>query len=150
MKPLDQITPDDILYYLENTDDRHLGWLERAYGTTQGRIDKDFKQMVSDELTRTRQGLRQYDTPILTLYRGIDNQHDDSRDAIHWTPVRSIALDFGKYVYETTVPNDAVDWIQTIVRRIGFPHEQEISLVRGIQRPMSLREYIDLIELNSK
>ena len=145
---LTDITEQDLIHYLDTTEDRHLGWLERAHHEQNNRT-RDYFSMIRDELNRARSSVVRYDIPVLTLYRGLEKPHDARIDGRHWTPVKNIAHDFGKHVYVARVPNEMVDWVATIAHRIGHHHEQEITLIHGaklkIEMVESLSRWVDVI-----
>lgn len=124
---LDEITVSDILHYLDTTHyDTHLGWLSRAYVSAGDPPQKGFLDMVEMELDAVRVLLPKGDT--IKLYRGLNRPIENERTNLHWTESYAVAQQHGRFVYVTSVAPEQVDWLGTVVRRISWPKEQEISL----------------------
>jgi hypothetical protein len=139
-----EITVADIFRYLEsNSYDTHLGWLDRAYQS--GGDDPKFVHLIQGELNKVRDRLPKGD-PV-KLYRGLKRPMEKDRPNTHWSESHDVAAEYGSFIYTAMVPASRVDWLATVVRRISWPNEKEISLFPGFlpEAARSMRNLIDAI-----
>jgi hypothetical protein len=130
---LQNVDVDAIFRILAEGDvDHHNCWLGRAYHSFGGRpVSQAFRAAVAAEIGKAREALKSFDDAgDLVLYRGLLCEPDLSSVGRHWSNDKAVANEYGPYLVTANVSTDAVDWCGTVLRRIGWPHEREITLAR--------------------
>ena len=125
-----------IQSYLEDSDshDLHLGWLSRAYHSG-GRSSDRFASVLRDEVEATLADLPEQ--PLLRIHRGRLTLDDESH-ATHWSEDIGVARRFGPHIQTIEIARDQVDWVATLIRRISWPGEREISLKAATLLPAEI------------
>lgn len=158
---LDRITAETIIHALEtrNDSDFHNSWLVRALEAQNGTVQEGFIRDIEERLELVKKLL----APItqsnpVTLWRGTSRPPENGM-GIHWSDNRAVAEMHGPYLAEALVSHQSIDWIATVIRRMSWPREYEVSLTPGshiiVQSITSGKEiiaprYEEIIALNGK
>ncbi len=129
---LQDVDVDAVLRALADGDvDHHNCWLGRAYHSFDGMAPPEaFRAVLEAEIAKVAVALSAAASAgTITLYRGLASDPDLAAIGRHWSGSRAVAQGYGPYLVTTAIPTDAIDWCGTVIRRIGWPHEVEFTLL---------------------
>ncbi|MCE6958270.1 hypothetical protein LAZ40_04270 [Cereibacter sphaeroides] len=128
---LEAVTADEVIERLSAGEVETGHWLDRALTACGGTVPQAFRNDLAREIGRAVLEIRAdlSANGRLLLYRGLDRAPERGRArGIHWTADPDVAAGFGPHVLALEVDPADVDWVATVIRRIGWPKEREISL----------------------
>jgi len=128
---LRDVDADAVLRMLDEGDTDHQNcWLGRAHASFGGGpVPQAFRDVLAAEIAKAAAGIGAAGADGgIVLHRGLSAEPDLSRIGRHWSDSRAVASDYGPYLATATVSADDVDWCATVLRRIGWPREREVTL----------------------
>jgi hypothetical protein len=145
---LRRLQPLDVFERLDRGDLEAGSWLMRAWdrlpddqnasggGRWLKAVPAPFLEMVEAEMAKAIAAIEADLAEVevqggrrVVLWRGLTRPPDDDRPAgVHWSPLPEAARTHGRHLVRAEIPTDRIDWIETLVRRISWPLEREVSL----------------------
>lgn len=128
-----RISADMIIDALRERDDPDFTntWLVRGLEAVDWRVTPAIHADIEKALLAAQEAIQ----PVWVqedalLWRGFTEAPRGDL-GVHWADTRRHAERHGSYIVSARVQNASIDWIGTLIRRICWPKEHEVSLVRG-------------------
>lgn len=144
---LADVTTDTVLARIAKEEpDVRQSWVVRAYFVQDGRIDSKFIEVLSQEIEKVKSKLLEWTSDPTPLYRGMSRPPKGGRVGTHWSPEYRAARQHGKFIMEMSPPMTAIDWTGTVLRRMSWSMEAEITMLPNQQVTItSLKDESDVV-----
>lgn len=126
---LEDITVDILLSHIEDAPKDIKDWMYRGYWNKGSGYQ--FENMVDQKIRSAVFDVKAWRGNPTPLMRGIPRKEIKEPFGVHWTVSLDRAIEFaGGYNFlRTNVSLDDVNWLHTVMRRIAWKYEYEISLI---------------------